>query len=129
MKVVNGKIREEVREIRGKGQIGVLLPGDTETKTTLPVMEALKEKHPEMRIQDFTNPGYSSFGEYEQDPDVVPLEISEEDVQWVASKLSGAAGPSVTYVLDFQSWLLCFGLALVSLREEMTEWKYWLAND
>ena len=73
MKVFNGKIREEVREIRGKGQIGVLLPGDTETKTTLPVMEDLKEKHPEMRIQDFTDPGYSSFGEYEQDPDVVPL--------------------------------------------------------
>ena len=38
MKVVNGKIREEVREIRGKGKIGVLLPGDTETKTTLPAM-------------------------------------------------------------------------------------------
>ena len=64
-----------------------------------------------MRIQDLTDPESSSFEEYDQDPDVGPIEILEEDVQWVASKLSGAAGPSGTDTMVFQSWHLRFYLA------------------
>ena len=82
-----------------------------------------------MRIPDLTYPECSSFEEYEQDPDVTPLEISEKDLQWVTSKLLGEAGPSGKDAQAFQSWLLRFGIALESLREEMVEWIYWLAND
>ena len=31
--------------------------------------------------------------------------------------------------LDFHIWLLQFGTFLASLREEMTAWKDWLANE
>ena len=84
-------------------------------------MEVLREKHPTMRIPDFTDPECSSFEEYEKIPEVVPLDILKEGVQWVASKLSGAAGTSGTDALSFQSCLLSFSLALVSMREEMAE--------
>ena len=81
-----------------------------------------------MSIPDLTDLEFSSFNEYNQDPEVIPLEISEEDVQWVAYKLSGAAGPSLIDTLAFKICLLCFVLVLASVREEMAEWTYWLAN-
>ena len=84
-------------------------------------MEVLREKHPVMRILDFTDPECSSFEEYKQDPDVISLKILEYELQWVASKLSGAAGPNETGALSFQSWLLCFGLASTSLRKELVK--------
>ena len=62
-------------------------------------------------------------------PNVKPLEIYEEDAQWVSSKISGAAGPSGTDAKIFHGWLLRFGLALTSLREDMAECKDWLVND
>ena len=37
-------------------------------------------------------PTYAAFEEYEDVPKTVPLDFTEDDVTWVASKLSGAAG-------------------------------------
>ena len=72
-------------------------------------MDVLRYKHPAMHTQDLEEPECSSFKEYEEDPDVFPLYISEEDVMWVAGKILGAAGPSGTDEMLFQSWLLRFG--------------------
>ena len=38
------------------------------------------------------NPVCTAFEEYEDVPKTVPLDFMEEDVPWVALKLSGAAG-------------------------------------
>ena len=67
-KVVNGKIRAEVRGIRGQGQRGVLFPGDLHYKTGQPVMDVLRYKHPVMRTQDLADQECSYFEEYEEDP-------------------------------------------------------------
>ena len=57
-----------------------------------PVEGALQEKHPAMRVPPVENPTCADFEEYKEVPETVPLDLSEEDVMWVASKLSGAAG-------------------------------------
>ena len=128
-KVVNGKIRAAMQGIRGQGQSGVFYPGNIDSKTGRPGMEFPRDKQPAMRTQDLADPECSYFEEYKEDPDVAPLEISEEDVIWVARKLSGAAGQSGTDVMAFQSWLLCFFQESASLEEEMAAWTDWISND
>ena len=80
MKVVNGKIWSAVRGILGQRPSGVFFPVDAETKTGRHIMEVLRDKHPVMRIPDLTYPECSYFEEYEKYPDVMPLDISEEDI-------------------------------------------------
>ena len=45
-----------------------------------------------MRVPPVENPVCAAFEEYEDVPETVPLDFTEDDVTWVASKLSGAAG-------------------------------------
>ena len=94
----------------------MLFLGDAYTKTGRPVIKVLEEKHPAMHIQDLTYPECSSFEKYKQDPDVVHLQISEEDLQWVATHITGAARPSGMDAMAFQRWILQLGISLASLR-------------
>ena len=57
-----------------------------------PVVEVLQEKHPEMQVTTVENPTCADFEEYEDIPKTVPLDFTDDDLMWVASKLSGAAG-------------------------------------
>ena len=45
-----------------------------------------------MRVPAVENPSCTAFEEYEEVPKTVPLNFTEDDVTWVASNLSGAAG-------------------------------------
>ena len=38
------------------------------------------------------NPACAAFKEYEDVPKTVPLDFTEDDMTWVTSKISGAAG-------------------------------------
>ena len=38
----------------------------------------------------------------------VPLDFSEDDVMWVASNLSYAAGAMEDEAIDLRNWILCF---------------------
>ena len=71
---------------------GCLFLDDQCTKTGRPVAEVLREKHLDMRVPPVENSACAAFGEYEDIPETVPLDFTEDDVTWVASKLSGAAG-------------------------------------
>ena len=95
--VINGKIRAAVRGIRGQGNSGVLFPGDLDSNTCRPFMDVLRDKHPVMRAPDLSDPRCYSFEDYVEDLDVFPLDISDEDVIWVAGKLSGSSVPGGTY--------------------------------
>ena len=106
----------------------MLFPGDLDSKTGQPVIDVLRDKHPVMRTPCMLDWKWSSFEDYAENPDVIPLNISEEDVMWVAGKLSGASGPSGKDVMAYQIWLLRFGQALTGLWEEMTAWTDWLEN-
>ena len=57
-----------------------------------------------------------AFEEYGEVQETVPLEFTEDDVTWVASKLSGAAGALGAEAIKMVNWLLCFGCASEDLR-------------
>ena len=62
-----------------------------------------------MRIPPVENSTCAAFEEYEEVPETVPMDFSENDVTWVASKLSGAAGALLAEVIELRNWLLRFG--------------------
>ena len=64
-----------------------------------------------MRIPPVENPVCVAFEEYEDIPETVPLDFTEDDVTWVASKLSGAAGTLGAEAVDLRNWLLRSGCA------------------
>ena len=47
---------------------------------------------------------------------MVTLDFTEDDVTWVASKLSGAAGALGAEAMELRNWLLCFGCVSEELR-------------
>ena len=88
----SGKLWQDVRRSTNRERGGYLLPDDQCTKTGRPVAEVLREKHPEMRAPPVENTTCAAFEEYEDFLETLPLDSAEDDVTWVVSKLSGAAG-------------------------------------
>ena len=92
------------------------------------VAEVLQEKHPDMRVPPVENSMFAAFKEYEEVPETVPLEFTEDDVTWVASKLSGAAGALGAEVIELGNWLLCFGCVSEELRVVVASLADWISN-
>ena len=53
-------------------------------------------------------------------PDTVTLDSLEDDVTWVASNLSGAAGALGGEAIELMNWLICFGYASEKFRVVVT---------
>ena len=85
-------------------------------KTGRPVAEVLREKHPFIRVSPVENPKCATFEEYEEVPETVPLDFTEDDVTWIVSKLSGASGALGAEAIELCNWLLRFGCASRELR-------------
>ena len=62
-----------------------------------------------MRVPPDKNPACASFKEYGEVPETVLLDFMEDDVTWVASELSGAAGALGAEAIELRNWLLRFG--------------------
>ena len=62
------------------------------------------------------NPACAAFKEYGEVPETVPLDFTEDDVMWVASKFSVATGALGAEAIELRNWLLCFGCASEELR-------------
>ena len=62
------------------------------------------------------NPTCAAFEEYEEVPKTVPLDFTEDNIMWVASKLSNAAGALGAEAVEMRNWLLCFGCVSEELR-------------
>ena len=45
-----------------------------------------------MRLPHMEKPTCAAFEKYKRVPEIIPLDFLEDDVIWVASKCSGAAG-------------------------------------
>ena len=71
---------------------GCLLPGKICTNNERLVIDVLWVKQPNTRIPQVGDPQCSDFERYEEVPETLHLDFSEDNVIWVASKLSGAAG-------------------------------------
>ena len=69
-----------------------------------------------MRVPPVENPTCAAFEEYEDVPKTVPFDFTEDDVTWVASKLSGASGALGAEAMKLHNWLLCFRCASEEFR-------------
>ena len=74
------------------------------------------------------NPVCSAFWEYGKVPKTVLLDFTEDDVTWVASKISGAAGAMGAEANELRNWLLHFGCVSVELRVVVPILYDWMAN-
>ena len=92
-------------------QGGVFGPRDPCTKTGLPVINVLKLKHPDQRIPDLEDPNSLAFTEYQEYPDPGPIDCTAEDVERIATKLTGAAGCSSMDAALLQACLIRYGKA------------------
>jgi len=129
-KVLSGRLCSAVRTLTHRSGGGVMMPDDLCTKTGRPVAEVMQDKHPAGR-----DPGQeigrsdTAFEPYEEGPpDSVPVEVTAEIVESVASKLSGGAGPGGTDAVTLQNWLLRYGVASERLRISLASLGAWLAN-
>ena len=76
-----------------------------------PVIQVLREKHPNIHIPNINDPECASFEDYDEVPDPLPTQITADMVEQTASKLRGAGGPSSVDATSLSYWLLRFGNA------------------
>ena len=69
-----------------------------------------------------------AFEEYEEVPETVPLDFSEDDVTWVASDLSGSTGALGAEAIDLRNWLLRFLCVSEEFRVVIADLADCLAN-
>ena len=81
-----------------------------------------------MRVPPMETTTCAAFEVYEDVPKTLPLDFTEDDVTWVASKLSGAAGALGAEAIELRNWLLRFGCASEELRSVVASLAYWMAN-
>ena len=74
------------------------------------------------------NTACAAFEEYGEVPKTVSLDFTEDDVKWVASKLSGAAGALGAEAIELQNFRLSFGWASEELRVVVARLVDWMAN-
>ena len=70
----------------------------------------------------------ASLEEYEELPETVLLDFTEDDVMWIVSKLSGAAGVLGVEAIELRNWLLCFGCASEVLIVVVASLYDWMAD-
>ena len=92
------------------------------------VAEILWGKHLDMRVPPMENSMCTVFEEYGDVPETVPLKFTEDDVIWVESKLSGAAGALGAEVIELRNWIICFRCSLEELRVVVARLADWMAN-
>ena len=126
--VLLGKLRQAVCRATDREGGGCLLLDNQYTKTGQPVAEVLWKNHLDMRVTSVENPTCTSFEEYEDISKMVPLDFTEDDVMWVASKLSGAAGALGAEVMELRNWLLRFGCASVEFIVVVFSLVDWMAK-
>ena len=66
--------------------------------------------------------------EYKEVPEMVPLELSEDNTTWAVSNLSGTAGALGVEVNKLRNWLLCFGYASEEFRVVVANLDDWMAT-
>ena len=70
------------------------------------------------------NPACTSFEEYGEVPETVPLDFTEDDVTWAASKVSDIAGAQGVEAIELRNWLLRFGCSSEELRVVVARLEY-----
>ena len=105
-RVLSGRLNSAVRTLTNRSGGGVLQPDDLCSKAGRPVLDVLQEKHPELREPPTVGLDDGAFEPYPTRPTPIPVDVTAEDVESIASRLSGAAGPGGTDAVDLRNWLL-----------------------
>ena len=87
--VHDGKLKAATRMVTDRDGGRLYRPDDRDSKTTAPVIDVLRGKHPEARI-----PEAEHFDAYEHEHDSVGIFCFEEDVARGTSGMDGASGPT-----------------------------------
>jgi hypothetical protein len=90
---------------------GVCQPDDLCSKSGRPVWQVLQEKHPALCNPVSVGDADGAFEPYPDLPAPILVCITQDDVEAVSSRLSGAAGPGGTDAVELSNWLLRFGWA------------------
>ena len=126
--LLSGKLRQAIRQATNRERGGCLILDNQCTKTGRPVDEVIWKKHPDMCVSPVENPTCAAFEEYREVPETVPLDFIEDDVTWVASKLSGTAGALGAEAFELINRLLCFGCMSEELRVVVDRLADWVVN-
>ena len=121
--MLSGKVRDATRWITGHVTGGVFAPTDIDTKTGKTVLQSLKDKHPPPG-----RPDPSAFLTCDVLPPLTDVDIVASHIEKTAHKIRGAAGPSGTDSMQWQSFLLRYGSYSGELREAMAVLTRRLAN-
>ena len=78
--VFSGKLRQAIHRATNREGGGCLLLDNQCTKTRRLVAEVLRDKHPDTRVPPVENPTFAAFEEYEEVPETVTLDFTEDDV-------------------------------------------------
>jgi hypothetical protein len=116
--------RSEISHATGNGG-GVLLPVNLCSKSRLPVTDVLALKHPDVRSPDVNAlPFYEIVPEF-----IVEVDVTEDSVEKTARKLSGGTGLGGVDSYTLKHWLLGFGKVSRELRNTVTDFVSWMANE
>eukprot|EP00957_Ditylum_brightwellii_P091893 6996885-Ditylum_brightwellii.AAC.1 len=85
--LLQGKLQQAVHWITGRDKGGLLQPTDVGSKTGKSVSKVLLSKHPAQ-----SQPPESALEEYGTLPALIDINVTEDVVQSIVSKMQGAAG-------------------------------------
>ena len=74
------------------------------------------------------NPTCTTFEDYEEVPVTVPPDFTEDDITWVASKISGITDALRAEEIELRNWLIRFGCGSEELRFVVTRLADWVAK-
>ena len=97
---MSGNLRQVVCWATNREGGGCLLPDYKCKKTGQPFEEILQQKYADTQVPPVENPTCAAFEEYGEIPETVPLDFTDDDIMWVASKLSGASGALGAEAID-----------------------------
>jgi hypothetical protein len=92
-------------------------------------MEVLRLQHPDTRISDLEDPHCIAFKHYDEVPVEIPTDCTSEDLETLALRMGGSAGPSSFDAVMLRNCLLRYGRASGKLRQELANWVEWLSNE
>jgi hypothetical protein len=122
-KMLRGDVRGAVRYLTEREKGGILLPGDIDEKSGIEVSKVLESKHPAART-----PSTEALQPYPELPEFTDLDVTEDSVETVARRLSGAAGLGGTDACALKHWLLRFGPASRELWQAVADFVDWFGN-
>ena len=120
--LLQGEIRRAVRYISDRDQSIILDPASVSASGDN-VIDVLQSLHPEQSQTTFAD-----LPEYPSLPELVPLQVTDEDICSTARHLHGAAGLGGTDAPTLKRWLLQFRQPSQQLRHALCHLTEWIAN-